>query len=150
MKIKLRDNKGIAGIDIAIAIILALLFIELIANLFINTRKQNVEINSEAYATNIAINVAEWVDETHYSNVYTGKDLTGETFSNGQLVVDTSNKKYHVQIVCGEDEPIPNKERPALGRSAQKKQVTITVKYRGLDNNQIKEYSITKYKYEEV
>lgn len=56
---KLKDNKGVTGIDIAVAVVILILFVSLITGLFYNLSTSTKRIDRKVVATNIAVDTIE-------------------------------------------------------------------------------------------
>ena len=77
---KLKDNKGFAGVDAAVAIVVLLVFVSFIASLFLNLGNSAKKIYRKATATILAIEVIEAMKKTEFDtlndNVITQKSMT--------------------------------------------------------------------------
>lgn len=74
---KLKNNKGVTGVDIAVSVVILIIFISLISGLFYNTAVTTKKIDRKTEATNLAISVIErmkLVDFADLENTKTGDD----------------------------------------------------------------------------
>ena len=71
---KLKNNKGAAGADVAIAIVILMLFLTLIAGLFYNLSSSSNRIERKAKATNLAIEIIEALKVTAFENLYSTEE----------------------------------------------------------------------------
>ena len=69
MKINLKENKGFAGIDISISMIIILIFIPTIFGIVYNIGKANAEVKRKSTATSIASDVLEIIKSENYVDV---------------------------------------------------------------------------------
>ena len=69
---KMKNNKGITGVDITISIIILALFISLITSMFYNVTIIGKSINRKSDAVYIAVQVIEAVKQLGYSELPTG------------------------------------------------------------------------------
>lgn len=99
---KLRDNKGVTGADLSVALIVIVLFVGIISALVYNFGMASKAVNRKATATNIAIskieelkaiNTAEQYDDLQNEGpIY--KDESGQTVQKGPYKVTTQITKY--------------------------------------------------------
>ena len=100
----LKNSKGVTGIDIAISVLILILFVSLITGLFYNTSVTTKKINRKAEATNLAINTIERMKLEDFSNLKNTKigDDEGKkeiSESNISTLVDLDVPKgYKVEI----------------------------------------------------
>ena len=52
----LKNDRGIAGVDIAVSLVILLIFVSLIAGLFYNISNTSKKLDKKTEATNLAIN----------------------------------------------------------------------------------------------
>lgn len=97
----LRDNKGVTGADISVALIVIVIFVGIIATLVYNFGMASKSLNRKATAVNIAISKIEELKEKNYDDVQSStepeyKDVNGNpmTAQNGPYKVTTEIKKY--------------------------------------------------------
>lgn len=66
---KLRNNKGFTGVDIAISAVILMIFVSLITALFYNSSITSTKVERKAKASNIAIEVIEALKVTNFSDL---------------------------------------------------------------------------------
>lgn len=69
----IKEEKGIAGIDIAISVVLITIFIAMIANTITNININSKEIERKSKATLYAVQEIEKIKATGYNNDYENK-----------------------------------------------------------------------------
>lgn len=69
---KIKNNKGITGVDITIAIVILTLFISLITSMFYNVSVIGKAVNRKSEATYIAVQVIEAVKQLGYEKLPKG------------------------------------------------------------------------------
>ena len=99
----LKKDNGITGVDIAISIIILLIFVSLIASLFSNINNINKKISRKTTAINIAIQALESIKMMDYDIIPEGeipndKVFTGDT-SGSYKYSDNFPKGYKVIII---------------------------------------------------
>lgn len=98
----LRNNRGVTGADISVALIVVVLFVGIIATLAYNFQVTSKSVSRKAMATNIAISKIEDIkesvnDSTSYDNLQGSteyKDKNGVTADKGPYTVVTEIVKY--------------------------------------------------------
>lgn len=76
MKKFFKKNRGVAGIDISISMIIILIFIPTVFGIVYNIQKMNAEVRRKSVAVNIATNVLEIIKSEKYSDIIvTGSEL---------------------------------------------------------------------------
>lgn len=90
---KWKENKGITTADIAIAIIVLVMFVSLITNAFYNYYISTAGKNRSAIATNCAIDVIEQVKKMQYDEIDTQsiQTLVKQMKTTGITVLEGSN-----------------------------------------------------------
>lgn len=96
---KLRNNKGVTGVDISVTLVIVVLFVGLIATLVYNFSSTSQSVNRKADAINIAIQKVEEIKNTTYDELTSGtsteyKDKNGQTVGNGPYKVETNITKH--------------------------------------------------------
>ena len=88
---KLKNNKGFTGVDVAVSLVILLIFISFVAALFYNVSNTSKRIERKTQATNIAIEFIEAMKATPFETLAantqsqvtmdkdTFKSLTGKT-----------------------------------------------------------------------
>lgn len=72
-KMNIREEKGIAGTDIAISIILLTIFVAMIANLIANINSNTKNIDKKTKATSYAVQEIERIKALGFIDEYEGK-----------------------------------------------------------------------------
>ena len=98
---KLKDNKGVTGIDVAIATLILIAFVSLITGLFYNLTSTSKRIERKSTATSLAIEVIEALKVTSFSNLVSTEErqMTIEelnTFSNKTITIPNG---YSIKIL---------------------------------------------------
>ncbi len=68
---KLKNNKGVTGVDVAVAVTIFIVFLSIITAMFSNIVTTSQEINRKAKATNLAIDVIEKIKRRSFDSVST-------------------------------------------------------------------------------
>ncbi len=93
---KFRNNKGVTGVDISVALIIIVLFVGIISSLVYNFAISSRNINRKAIATNIAINKIEQLKYDFINNINDAEGTTTEyanySDSNGSISYDSTYK----------------------------------------------------------
>ena len=88
---KLKNNKGFTGVDVAVSLVILLIFISFVATLFYNVSNTSKRMERKTQATNIAIEFIEAMKATPFETLAantqsqvtmdkdTFKSLTGKT-----------------------------------------------------------------------
>ena len=101
---KLRDNKGITGVDISVSLIIIVLFVGIISSLLYNFVISSRNIDRKGTATDIAIQVIENIKQMDYEDI--------REDSNGGITVDyintyfrekTGNQENKIDVKTGYD-----------------------------------------------
>ena len=69
----IKDEKGIAGIDIAISVVLITIFIAMIASIITHINVNSKEIERRSKATSYAVQELEKIKATGYNSDYNNK-----------------------------------------------------------------------------
>ena len=69
----IKEEKGLAGIDIAISVIVLTIFIAMITNLIANINLNSKDIERKTIATSYAVQEIEKIKSLGYINDYEGK-----------------------------------------------------------------------------
>ena len=90
----LRNNKGITGIDISVALIIIVLFVGIVSTLSYNYVVASRSVNRKAIATNIAIARIEELKQTPYDEILemdeTSQDATKYANADGVMLTSGS------------------------------------------------------------
>ena len=89
----LKDNKGVTGIDLAVAVTIIIVFAGLIATIMYNLYLTNLEILKRANASAYATIILEKVDEKAFENIT--DDFVTNLINNNELSIDDS---YNVEF----------------------------------------------------
>lgn len=92
----LKDNKGVTGVDVAVATVILIVFVSLIAALFYNLSSTSKKIERKSTATNIAIEIIEALKVTNFA------DLSAHE------VVEEEVTSSDLNALTGKDIEIPN------------------------------------------
>lgn len=120
----LREQKGFAGSDIIIAVIILFIFVSLIATLFYNFNTSNKDIERKSEAVNIAVTEIEQIKNNSF-DVYEGISVANGTnviVSNEPV---TGKTGYYKTIEIQDYNDIdPEKQADVV------KKVTVTITYK--------------------
>ncbi len=89
----LKDNKGVTGIDLAVAVTIIIVFAGLIATIMYNLYLTNLEILKSANASAYATIILEKVDEKAFEDIT--DDFVTNLINNNELSIDDS---YNVEF----------------------------------------------------
>ncbi len=131
---KVKQNKGITGIDMAISICVIVIFVGLISGLFYNIYSHSTAVRINALAVDYAIKIAEETDRMQYEEV--NNDINYELRNKFQIP-DAYNTEVSVENY--------NKKEDVI------KIVTIKVNYEFMNHDEeyvIKKLKVKEYKYE--
>ena len=131
---KVKQNKGITGIDMAISICVIVIFVGLISGLFYNIYSHSTAVRINALAVDYAIKIAEERDRMQYEEV--NNDINYELRNKFQIP-DAYNTEVSVENY--------NKKEDVI------KIVTIKVNYEFMNHDEeyvIKKLKVKEYKYE--
>lgn len=132
---KIKNNKGITGVDVTIAVIILTIFVSLIANMFYNVSQIGNAVNRKSEATYVAVQVIEAVKQVDYDDLPTGEteDTTVITLEELNTFLSEENKivlknGYSVDINVENYKKIKGETE---GEELEDilKRVTVTVKY---------------------
>lgn len=82
---KLKNNKGITGVDVTVSIIILVLFTSLISSMFYNINIAKKAIDRKTNATYIAIQVIEAIKQLNYDEIPEGIDEATSTMTLSEL-----------------------------------------------------------------
>lgn len=113
MRIKIKDEKGVTGIDITIAIIIITIFVAIITTLFYNIKSNSITIDRKTEAIHHAITIIEGIKNGKYESMAEIDDLDNTTeHPNGETIDDTSYTKKIMVVdyneMEGNSEKLPN------------------------------------------
>ena len=133
MKKKLYSNRGITGIDLAVALIVIMAFTGVVANLMYLSYFNGLEILKAAEADSIATIILEKVDEKPYEEIE--DDFVQDLIDNGEINI---SDKYVVNFETIEYD------------SQIAKRINLTVKYKSDNNETSTLLTIAKLKIKEI
>ena len=142
MKI-IKNNKGVAVADVALAISIMTIFTGVVGSLFYQIAYNNVAVRMNAVASYYAIKVAEYVDEIPYNDV--SDSLSSD-------IVERLNAKYSPEEILSDafDIDIDVEKYSDENQDMQDimKKVDINISYHILDDE--KEFNLSKIKIKEM
>lgn len=96
MNKKIRNNKGFAIADVAVAVVILLIGISLLATIIYNTYGQIVATNNNALATYYAVEVIEKINSIDYND----ETLNGNTITtnDGEILGINIDDKFDVTV----------------------------------------------------
>lgn len=71
----IKDNKGVTGVDVAVAIVVIIVFLSIITAMFYNVSTSSKNISRKAEATHVAVDVIEKMKQAEFGDL----EVTGET-----------------------------------------------------------------------
>lgn len=110
MKKKLKEEKGITGIDIIVSVIIITMFVALIAIIFANINSNSQGINRKTEATHKAISLIEEIKNSGIENVDKFIDTEGSNILDEKNNPTPYTKKVNVidyTEIEGNEEKIP-------------------------------------------
>ena len=129
---KIKNNKGITGVDVTIAVVILAMFVTLITNMFYNVSQIGVTINRKAEATYIAVQTIEAIKQAKYDDLPTGEtdDTTLMTIDEKESFLEENN--INLKNGYSVDIKIENYKKIKEDETLQDilKRVTVTVKYK--------------------
>lgn len=137
----LKDEKGITGIDITIAVILITILISLITVLSYNIQKSSQDVQRKTEATSYAVEVLERVKSEGFEilpKVGEGNLINDDRFKDGYIVDASGNPTGYYQEVRVQDY-----SELREGEGGEKvpdllKRVTVTISYKsGTDTEKV-------------
>lgn len=97
---KIRENKGITGVDATIGVVILIIFIPLIASLFSNVVNINLRTKRKATALDIAIQVVEGIKMMDYDSIISGITVEDALGESGDLNASSIPKGYTVDTIA--------------------------------------------------
>lgn len=73
---KIKNNKGYTGVDVAVAVVILMIFISTISALFYNLSFVSKRLERKTVATNMAVNIIETMKIRGYSNLKVSDNLS--------------------------------------------------------------------------
>ena len=124
---KIKNEKGVSGIEVAIVVVLIFIFVSVIASLIyrINSKSNEIELKSEA--TSIAVDEIELIKNTDFSE-FEELNKTSTTDKNGNSLVNqpTSKEGFYKTIIVEDYTDIEGHEDKI---SDLVKKVTVKISY---------------------
>ena len=124
---KIKYEKGVSGIEVAIVVVLLFIFVSVIASLIyrINSKSNEIELKSEA--TSIAVDEIELIKNTDFSE-FEELNKTSTTDKNGNSLVNqpTSKEGFYKTIIVKDYTDIEGNEDKI---SDLVKKVTVKISY---------------------
>jgi len=71
----IRNDKGVVGSDIAISIIILMLFVAIVTTIFYQINMTNISTTRHATATNCVVNIIEYIKLMPYDETFLDTDL---------------------------------------------------------------------------
>lgn len=96
--INFKNNRGITGIDLAVAMIVIVLFVSLIFALFYNVYISTVGVRRNEQAISYAVAILETIEQYDYEDVTTEEEPEDIFINDLQAVVDNINKDTAPEI----------------------------------------------------
>lgn len=155
---KIKDNKGITGIDITISIVILALFISLITSMFYNVSTIGKSVSRKSEAVYIAIQVIEATKQIGYNNLPKGyieeADLKNITSEEAE-VANTTITLENLNTLLGEENAIKLKNGYSVNIKVENyrkikgdltledilKRITVIVSYKEKNNEKSVELS---------
>lgn len=134
MKINIKSQKGITGIEITVAIVMLTIFVSLISTIFINIYLNSTEAQRNTVATGYATQIAEMIDKMYYA------DVEEDTLSEK---IEEINIPSGYTVTANVENYTPNANSKDLVKT-----ITVTVTYK-VGNNE-KNVQIERIKAKEV
>ena len=134
----LKNEKGVTGVDITIAIILITIFVAIIATLFFNIRKTSSDIERRTQATAYAVSIIEQIKANGFDALPTVSDGTNIiTGYEDKYIQDNGVDTPYYQTIRVEDysEIVESTGEEEIQSDVVKK-ITVTIAYKSGNENQ--------------
>lgn len=134
----LKNEKGVTGVDITIAIILITIFVAIIATLFFNIRRTSSDIERRTQATAYAVSIIEQIKANGFDALPTVSDGTNIiTGYEDKYIQDNGVDTPYYQTIRVEDysEIIESTGEEEIQSDVVKK-ITVTIAYKSGNENQ--------------
>ena len=101
---KIKSNRGATGVDIAVAVVIIMIFVSFIAGLFYNVASTSKKVERKSAATNLAIKVIEAMKITEFEELETTENAENDNFVDltsdeiNQLINEKLPNGYKVSI----------------------------------------------------
>lgn len=153
---KIKNNKGLTGVDVTIAVIILTIFVSLIANMFYNVSQIGNAVNRKSEATYVAVQIIEALKQVDYDDLPAGEtdDTTAITLEELNMFLAEENQivlknGYSVDIKVENYKKIKG-EIEGEDLEDILKRVTVTVKYNEKAKEQTVELTTVVVKEEEA
>ena len=125
----IKEEKGIAGIDIAISIIIITIFIAMIGNLIININLNSKDTERKTIAISYAMQEIEKIKAQGYIDNYQDKGIEKEYIIEEKDIVDSSENftGYHKKIIIKDYVLIQNDNTK---KENLVKEITVEISYK--------------------
>lgn len=127
----IREEKGLAGIDIAISVMILTIFVALIASLIANINSYSSDTEKKTIATSYAVQEIERIKAQGYINDYNGlgieNDDDNNVLINEDIVENGIFTGYHKKILI-KDYALLNKEDTYQPNLVKK--ITVEISYK--------------------
>lgn len=153
---KIKNNKGLTGVDVTIAVIILTIFVSLMANMFYNVSQIGNVVNRKSEATYVAVQIIEAMKQVNYDDLPTGltEDTTAINLEKlNELLIDEDKivlkNGYSVDINVENYKKIKGETE---GEELEDilKRITVTVKYNEKAKEQTVELTTVVVKEEEA
>lgn len=130
----IREEKGLAGIDIAISVMILTIFVALIASLIANINSYSSDTEKKTIATSYAVQEIEKIKAQGYIDAYNGRgidkdddDDDDDVFSEEDIVENGEFTGYHKKILINDYTRL-NKENTYQSNLVKK--ITVEISYK--------------------
>lgn len=124
----IREEKGLAGIDIAISVMILTIFVALIASLIANINSYSSDTEKKTIATSYAVQEIERIKAQGYINNYNGLGIENDNvLINEDIVENGIFTGYHKKILI-KDYALLNKEDTYQPNLVKK--ITVEISYK--------------------
>ena len=124
----LREQKGFAGSDIIISVIILFIFVSLISTMFYNFNVSGKELERRSEAVNIAVSQIEQIKINGFSQLIDGNDISCE-----KKAVD--GKEGYYKTITVEDYADVNTNETKQRDVVKRVKVKITYKFKNQEQN---------------
>ena len=139
---KIKEEKGILGVDISASILIIVIFITLIGNLIVNINRNSMISEKKSEAFSYAVQEIEMIKAKGYLSYYDSQGLTGQEILTDENEVaqsyDITNENdftgYHKKILIQDYVSLTNTQE--TNQSNILKQLTVEISYNLFGNEQ--------------
>ena len=124
----IKEEKGLAGIDIAISVIIITIFVAMIGNLIVNTNLNSKKAERKNTATSYAVKEIEQIKAQGYISDYNQKGINNEeTLKEEDIIENNKVTGYHKKVTIKDYVLITeNTEK----QSNLLKEITVEISYK--------------------